>query len=413
MKYSPIASIACVVLILAPVAGFATEAPFTGVTVVTDSSGVASITATGNNFQNFTDNITEAGGAFQALTGHPYNANVNFLGVPGAMLYSTNSTGTSVTVTLPPINYTQTFTGASRSAVNSEIDNFYEQNGAGIFASFLKAIAQSSPIAITDGNPLSATALAADGVFFSTAMTPADQLADEADGTKPEFSGLAIGFDGGRFTAGGFSGDDYDLSFTALNVGLGDRVRLQMPFDFNYLTVDGAQVAGAGLNFVLPIRVAMMDQNNPVSWTVTPVAGISGRGSIDLAGGAALWDAGLVSTVDYKVNSKLVLCLMDQYTDNKSFTVSYGSYSFNPQVDQGIMKNGVRAVTPLTRRLILDLFAIETNFMNAALVKNFTTLGGSLSLRATKSYNLSLAGNYDTGTSFSSWSVGLQSAWHW
>jgi hypothetical protein len=70
-------------------------------------------------------------------------------------------------------------------------------------------------------------------------------------------------------------------------------------------------------------------------------------------------------------------------------------------------------VTPLTRRLILDVFAVETNFLNPAVTKNFTTFGGSLSLRATKNYNLSLAGNYDTGSSFSSWSVGLQSAWHW
>jgi len=413
MKIHPIAFTACSLLILAPAPGFATQAPFTGVAAVTDGSGIPAVTASGNNFKDFTDEITESGGAFQPLTGHTYDANVNFLGVPNAMLYATNSTGTSVTVTLPPINFTQTFTGSSRSAVNSEIDDFFEKNGSGIFANFLKAIAQTSPIAVTDGNPDSATAIAANSVFLNSAMTPSDELEDEASGTKPQFSGLAIGFDAGQFKAGGFSGDNYDLSFTALNVGLGDQVRLQMPVDFNYLTVDGAQVAGAGVTFVLPIRIYTMDQNNPVSWRLTPLAGVSGRGSIDLAGGAALWEAGLISSVDYKVNSKLVLCLMDQYTDNRSFTVSYGSYSFNPQVEQGILKNGVRLVTPLTRRLILDVFAVETNFLNPAVTKNFTTLGGSLSLRATKNYNLSLAGNYDTGSSFSSWSVGLQSAWHW
>jgi hypothetical protein len=413
MKASTLAPTACLFLILAPATGFATQAPFIGVAAVTDGSGIPAVTASGNNFKDFTDEITESGGAFQPLTGHTYDANVNFLGVPNAMLFATNSTGTSVTVTLPPINFTQTFTGSSRSAVNSEIDDFFEKNGSGIFASFLKAIAQTSPIAVTDGNPNSATAIAANSVFFSNAMTPADQLADEASGTKPQFSGLAIGFDAGRFTAGGFSGGNYDLSFTALNVGLGDQVRLQMPVDFNYLTVDGAQVAGAGITLVLPIRLTAMDQNNPVSWTVSPLAGVSGRASIDLAGGVALWDAGIISSVAYKVNGKLVLCLMDQYTDNRSFAISDGSYSFNPLVNQGILKNGVRLVTPLSDRLILDCFAVETNFLNPAVVKNFATFGSSLTLRATKSFNLSLAGNYDTGPSFDSWSVSFQSAWHW
>ena len=77
------------------------------------------------------------------------------------------------------------------------------------------------------------------------------------------------------------------------------------------------------------------------------------------------------------------------------------------------MKNGLRAVTPFTRRVIGDFFIVDSRFLKAAAVKSFQTFGGSLSFRATKSFNLSLSANYDTGTDFKAYSVGMSSAWRW
>jgi hypothetical protein len=398
---------------LAACSARADQAPFVAVADVTDNSGLAPVTATSSNFINFTNSIIEATNQFQGFSGHPYTAISTFLGVPNAISYMTNAPGTSVTINLNPINFSQTFTGVSSSDVNTQVDNFFEKNGAGIWAQFLKAIARTSAIAVTDGNPTSATAIDAQGLFFGTAMTPSDTLVDQAEGGKPEFGGLAIGFDTGFFTAGDFKGDTFDLSLTALNLGLGSSVRLEMPLAFNYLTVDGARVGGAGINLVLPIQFSTMGADTPFNWRVTPVAGVSARASEDLASGVALWDFGVISTVDYKVNSRLVLCLMDQISAYKSFTVSYGSYSFDPDVNQQILKNGVRLVTPITERVIFDFFLIETNFLQAAVTKEFTTFGTSFSLRASRHYNLSLAANYDTGPSFSSWGIGLNSAWRW
>jgi hypothetical protein len=404
---------ACLGTFAAVVSAKADQAPFAATASVTDGSNLPTVSEFGNNFINFTDSIIEGTGQFQTLAGHPYTAISTFLGVPNAITFTTNGPGTAVTVVLSPIGFSKTFTGVSSTDVNSQVDSFFKKNGQGIFAAFLKAIAQKSPIAVTDGNPNSAPAIEAQGIFLNTAMTPDDTLVDQASGQKAQFGGLAIGFDAGSFKAGGFKGDNYDISLTALNLGMGDRMRLQVPVSINYLTVDGAKVAGAGFDVVLPIQLSVMDQSNPLNWRLTPLAGLNGRASVDLASGVALWDVGLISTVDYKVSPKLVLCLMDQITADRSFSVSYGSYAFNPDVDQQILKNGVRLVTPLTERLILDCFIVESNFLKAAVTKDFTTFGGSLSLRATRNYNLSLAANYDTGPSFSSWSVGLNSAWRW
>ena len=59
----------------------------------------------------------------------------------------------------------------------------------------------------------------------------------------------------------------------------------------------------------------------------------------------------------------------------------------------------------------LDGFVVETNFLKAAAVKSFTTFGTSLSFRLTKSLDVTLGGNYDTGKNYNSWAVGLSSAW--
>jgi hypothetical protein len=391
----------------------ADPAPFVATAIVTDGANLPLVTEFGSNFINFANSIIDGTGQFQTLARHPYSAVSTFLGVPHAIIFSTNGPGTSVTLTLTPIGFTKTFTGVSSGDVNSQVDAFFEKNGQGIFASFLKAIAEKSPIAVTDGNPLAAPAIEAQGIFQSTAVTPDDTLVDQASGQKPKFGGFAIGFDAGSFKSGGFKGDDYDLSLTALSIALSDKVRLQIPVTVNYLTVDGAKVYGAGFDFALPIALRVMDTTNPWNWRVTPLAGISGRGSTDLASGVGLWDVGLVSTVDYKVNSKLILCLMDQITSDKSFSVTYGSYGFNPDVDQQIMKNGVRLVTPLGDDLVLDVFVVESNFLKTAVTKQFTTFGTSLALRATPKYRLCLAANVDTGSSFSSWSLGINSAWRW
>jgi hypothetical protein len=401
------------VLVLGGFTARADQAPFVATADVTDGSGLAPVVASSSNFIDFTNSIIEGTAGFQTLAGHPYDATSTFLGVRNAITFATNGGGNVVTVGLTPIGFSKTFVGTSSSDVDNQIDSFFKQNGEGIWASFLRAIAKTSPIAVTDGNPTSATAIEAESLFMQIAMTPDDTLVQQAADGKPEFGGLAIGFDAGFFKAGGFSGDNFDLSFTALNLGLGSDVRIELPVSFNYLRVDGAQVGGAGFDFVLPVQLSTMGQGNAFNWRLTPVAGLSMRASEDLASGAALWDAGLINTIDYKVSSKLVLCLMDQFTADRSFSVSYGSYTFDPEVNQQIIKNGLRMVTPLSERWIFDFFVIETNFLRAAETKEFTTVGTSLSLRATRHYNLSVAANYDTGPSFNSWAIGLNSAWRW
>ncbi len=388
---------------------------------VATTTGIVPITITASSSQldEFISNLLNTKGQFAALNGSPYTAKSSFLGVANAITFDTNSTGTAVTLGLAPIGFTKTFTGADKKSVDDQVSDFFEKNGADTIAAFLKAIAKQSPIAVTDGNPNSVTALSAGGLFTGQGFTGAEEFAvtfDELDGgagEKARFGGLGIGFNAGKFEAGGFKGNNYDFSLSGLNIGFGDNVRLLTPISLNYLDVEGAKVAGGGLNLALPIRLRTMSKDNPFNWRVTPLAGLGFRGSVDLASGALIWQAGAANTIDYKVAPKLVICVINQFTLHRSIKVEYDSYSFDPKIDQQILKNGLRFVTPFTKRLIGDFYVVDTRFLKDAAVKSFETFGASLSLRATKSFNLSIGANYDTGDQFKAYSVGLSSAWRW
>lgn len=414
MKKIPLLPAIVTAFSLAAFSAFAAK-PFEA-TAITAGPIPVTVNASGSSLSDFISSLINTNGPFAALNGRAYTASSSFLGVPNAIAFNTNTTGTSVTYTLTPIGFTRTFTGVSKQAVDDQIDEFFKKEGEDTIARFLQAIAEKSPLAVTDGNPNSATALAAASTFVSQGFTPADEFTvafDEAGGEKPRYGGFGIGFNAGRFEAGDFDGNNYDFSVTGLNFALGEKVRLLTPITLGYLTVSGAKVAGAGINAVLPIRFKVMAKEQPWNWRVTPIAGLSLRGSADLAGGALLFQVGASNTVDYKVNPKLVVCMINQLTVHRSIGVTYGDYSFDPKVDQQIMKNGLRAVTPFTRRLIGDFFIVDSRFFKAAAVKSFQTFGGSLAFRATKSFNLSLGANYDTGSDFKAYSVGLSSAWRW
>ncbi len=250
----------------------------------------------------------------------------------------------------------------------------------------------------------------ADLPFETASAAASDAAANGSSSGGSRFYGYGIGFNSGQFEAKGIKGNVSDLTLP-FGVRLTDRVSLAGALGVNYVTISDATIYGVGLNLGVPIRIEIMDKTNPWNWRLTPLLGISARGSKDLAGGGVIWMGGLTNTVDYRVNSKLILGLVNQFTTHQSIAVKYGSTKFDPKIDQQILKNGLRAVTPLTSRLIGDVFVIETNFLQDAAVESFTTFGGSLSFRLTQKLNVTLGANYDTGDNYKSWSVGLSSAW--
>jgi opacity protein-like surface antigen len=398
------------VVSLSPVRG---ADPFV-VTVTSTEPNVQSLTEGYSSFPNLLDDVLNARGKFAPFVDTDFSASLSFLGISQAITASSNPEGTVVTLEIPGINFSRQFSGENRSDVDSQIKDFFLKQGTGVVGDFLNYVARHSAVAVTDGNPSSSTAIAANQSFLSNGFTPPDEIVAAAAGgaaaAQPNLSGLGIGFNSGQFTADGIRGNfssfaiPFKLRFT-------DSVALSGTVPFDLLSVEGAKIYGVGFDLGLPIRIYAMDKENPTNWRVTPLVGISARGSKDVAGGGVIWMAGLNSAVDYRVNSKLIVCLVDQFTNHHGITVNYGDYKFDPSVEQQMLKNGVRLVTPLSSRTTGDVFVIETNYLKDAAVKNFTTFGVSLGYRITPKSNITLGANYDEGSSYRSWSVGLSSAW--
>ena len=366
------------------------------------------------SFPNLLSDVLNTKGEFAVYANTDFSATLSFLGISNAILANSNQTGTQVNLQIPGINFTRVFTGPTRSDVEQQIKDFFVKDGSSVVGSFLNYVAHTSAVAVTDGNPSSSTALMANSSFFSAGFTPADEItaaaAATSTATQANLSGLGIGFNSGRFSANGITGSFSDFAIPFKFV-LTDRVSLSGSVPFDLLTVEGAKIYGVGLNLGLPVRIEVMDKDNPINWRLTPLLGISARGSEDLAGGGLIWMAGLNSGVDYRVSHKLIVCVVNQLTTHHGLDVKYANYEFNPNVDQLMLKNGVRFVTPFSERTTGDFFVIETNFLKEAAVKNFTTFGTSISYRITPKANLALGVNFDTGSGYRSSSVGLSSAW--
>lgn len=376
------------------------------------------IVANFNQLQSLSTLVNRAAGKeglFHQLSGFAYTGSMTYLGIPHAITFSSNAPQTTVTINFAPIGLSKTFTAATPEDVDDALGTFFDQSGPAVMGQFLKAIAAQSAIGVSDGSPKAGTAEAAGDVFFDDAFTPTDELEDNlasANGgpaAKPRFSGLALGFNSGHFEAAGFDGTNSELS--------GAKPffdgRLMLSGGASLVDVEGAKIYGVSLNLATPLRLRTMSASTPYNWRVTPVAGVGARVSTDLGDGGMLWQLGVSNTLDYKIDPKVVLGVVNQLTYHTSSTLHYRGYDFDPDINQFIAKNGLRLVTPLKPRVIGELFVVDTRFLKQAAVRGFETLGGSLAFRTTRNFNLMLAANYDTGDDYEAWSLGLSSAWRW
>jgi hypothetical protein len=384
------------------------------------TSGATTIRVSDSNVLDLVEKLVDTKDQFAAFNGTNFSGSLRYQGIPDAVSFQQNNDGSGV-ISFNLIGETYNY------ANEDDLEDFLKANGEGIYARFLKEVAKQSAVSVTDGNPSSTTASSTREDFQNFGMTQVGEFdfgegailaAEEGVG----LGGFGLGFNSGRFEADvagvSYEGQFAEIGFAWLNVGLGDRVRLVAPISASYLTIEGTAVYGLSQSFALPIRILQMNKTDRWNWRLTPIGGVNVRVSPDALSGSLLWNAGLVNSIDYRVNRRLIVCLINQATVFRSIPVEYSDYSFDADIDQIIAKNGLRFVTPITRRIVGDVFFIRTDFLEEAAVENFYTFGASVSFKATKRFNLTLGANYDIGETdtddeFKSYSVGLSSAWRW
>ena len=228
---------------------------------------------------------------------------------------------------------------------------------------------QASDIHLSDGTPISTTALLADYTFYgfgSLSERMALGLIPLEDTGKQD--AVSLTFDAGEFDIQGQHGQTYTIPIAG-GFKINDRVRLDYEIPLQYITLDNTSLFQAGLNLDLPVKVSIPTADQPWSWILTPTAALATSGSKEIIGGGAL-----TNVFSYQWHG---------------ITATYGNYisffegdvltsndpKFPSGVSQQIMKNGLRLDVPVAKSWIVEAYGIYTQFFQPAAISSYWTIG--------------------------------------
>jgi hypothetical protein len=269
----------------------------------------------------------------------------------------------ALTFMVPALSVNQTFAGATRDASKSMLEDFLKKND--IIGQIMKLQAQTSATSPISGQGgLIPTMIAGDYNQNVTDQatniaSPAKMAAQASSGGKtPNLIGLGAEYTSLTLKDVKASSFTVPLSYTIRN-DIDPRRQLSFSLPITVMDVDGAKSYHAGLG--VAYRHPMND-----NWTLTPSAKYAMVGSVDLATVAAAYSAGLTSTYiipresfDITIGNMLGLV--------KTAKFSAGDYSFNPNISNTVMRNGVMFSQPTNmggRKMSIEYSLIDTRYLS-------------------------------------------------
>lgn len=231
---------------------------------------------------------------------------------------------------------------------------------------------QQVQIHLSDGTPVSTTALLADYTFYGFgSLSERTALGSGPTEEAGKNNAISLTFDSGEFDIQGQHGRTNTIPIAG-GVKINDRVRLDYEIPLQYITVDDTSLFQAGLTIDVPVKVLIPSARQPWSWIVTPTAACASSGSKEIIGGGAL-----TNVFSYQWHG---------------ITATYGNYicffeghvlvtndpSFPNGVSQQIMKNGLRLDVPFAKSWIIEAYGIYTQFFQPATVSSYFTIGAEV-----------------------------------
>lgn len=367
--------------------------------------GGQDISAGGNSLPNFVTEMIKGQGPFSQLANQPFNASLTYGDVRRALQFNISQNGNAWTASLTspfdPGLISHNFQAQTRDGLDAAIRNYLKQDGATDLARFLGALDKNSAVGSLDGNPAAVTAQSATVSYMAYAMRPTE-TAEEADSpAKTSRVGVEAKADGGVFSARSLEGQTFSLTPTIpISFGEESRVRLELSLPLNYTRIEGADQYRVGAVLAVPVTVVKRTKDQPWLWQLTPSGGAIVSGSIDMVSGGALGSGGLSSYLSYRWND-WDFSMGNQVTFFEGVKISVSDYTFDPEVSQQIVKNGLKLGRSLGQRWYAEVYAIDTEFTQAAFLSRYTTLGGAVGYRGAKKKGYFMVGAYtDIGANF-------------
>src|SRR5690606_2876807 len=109
-------------------------------------------------------NVADQEGQFGVFENQSFIASFNYAGLDNAVIVTSNSDNSIITLDIPSIGYTKTFNEADGD-LGDQLEDFLQQGGAGVLADFLDVVNKQSLVGVTDGNPTALTALLANDAW--------------------------------------------------------------------------------------------------------------------------------------------------------------------------------------------------------------------------------------------------------
>jgi hypothetical protein len=372
----------------------------------TDGSGIPDLLVGGSSLPDLLDDLINAQGEFAPFAGAAFSADVTFLGVPDAINITVDPATQTATLTFTALGagaQTFVFTGTD---LWSQIEQFIQDNLADQLTAFLAIINELSLIAITDGTPLSTTALSADYVFDRFALhadlTTAERWAEDETALE---TGLRTRFD---VFYGNIDTEIADGKSIALlpsfEYVFNKDLSIGFLFPINYMRIEGADVFNAHMNVAMPWTLVHPNEYSPVGVRVVPFGTLAFSGSLDLVAGGVFGGAGVLGTTSLFLGD-LTLSVSGQFAAYESITLRYEGYEFDPGVSQQIVKGGVKATQAIGENFYVYGSFVYTSFVQPAAVDNWYTPGAGFGYRVADGLNLTFGYSGDLANGYSSHNI--------
>ncbi len=279
---------------------------------------------------------------------------INFRGLDVNVSYP--NSGTSVVFEIPSLGIVETFSGATRDDSIDDMVNFIEGEGGNITNRIQHALVRASAVDAVAGNPTSIQSVLAAEAFkagaFNNTMRRISKKKERRDNKNsfsidPELSSLKAGNYDGTFYS-------FPLAYT-INLDDDPGVAINLRLPITYTKVEGASTysVGAGIDVNIPVGA---------HWDITPSVWYGATGSEDLASGAQMVGTSVTSRYTQEMDGYNII-IGNMAGIVKSLGLSVGNYEVDPEIENGVFKNGLLFDVPIETNM-WDESSIETSFIH-------------------------------------------------
>ena len=304
-------------------------------------------------------------------------ATLNFRGLPITLTYTANST--KLTLDIPSIGVYETFTGTTRDNSVDLLEDWFQKEGGSALTRLMQELAASTANDPIAGNPKSLMASMASTNYnrgFTSRTSEIQPREIEAGESNANLAGL--GFEFGYYEQGDLNGQSYQLPLSyTVRSNTDPRRQLTFNLPITVTEIDGARSysLGIGAGLTWPMNK---------QWALTPAIDYGLVGSVDLGSVGQILSGSLTSAYVMDIGKyKLNIGNMAGYY--KTLKFSYADYSFDPDIQNTILRNGVMLAIPtdkMKKNTILELFVVDTRFFGSDLfIDQYNEFGFSFGFR--------------------------------